>query len=135
MATISGRYESDLRCRSIHEASGVALITDAPVDNQGLGRSFSPTDLVAAALGTCMLTIMGIWAQRNGVDLAGTTFEVSKEMATTTPRRIARLTVRFKVPTPTTPEQRVRLEQAARACPVSQSLHPDVAHDVSFDWA
>lgn len=135
MVTINGRYEGGLRCGATHGPSQAALITDAPVDNHGQGRSFSPTDLLATALGTCMLTIMGIWAQRHEVDLVGTTFVTTKEMTATPPRRVARLTVTFDVPARLTPEQQQRLEQAALTCPVHQSLHPDVKIELKFNWA
>lgn len=134
MPTITGEYRSELRCSATHVGSGTSLITDAPVDNQGLGRSFSPTDLVATAMGTCMMTIMGIWAQRHGVDLGGTTFRVDKTMSTDTPRRIARLDVVFDVPASLDAEQRQRLEQTARACPVHQSIHPSIVCNLTFNW-
>lgn len=134
MATITGSYGSELRCTATHTASGTELITDAPVDNQGLGRSFSPTDLVATAMGTCMMTIMGIWARRHGVDLGGTTFSVDKKMSTDSPRRIAGLDVVFNLPAAVTAEHRERLEAAARACPVHQSIHPDVVCNLTFNW-
>ena len=134
MPTVSGTYESELRCKAVHVASGSELITDAPVDNQGLGRTFSPTDLVAAAMGTCMMTIMGIWARRHGVDLAGTTFSVDKRMSADAPRRIVGLDVRFDVATPLDAEQKARLEQMAKACPVHHSIHPDIECKLTFDW-
>lgn len=134
MPTVNGTYENELRCSATHAASGTQLITDAPVDNQGLGRSFSPTDLVATAMGTCMMTIMGIWARRHGVDLAGTTFSVDKRMSTDSPRRIVGLDVRFDVPTPLDAEQRQRLEAAALACPVHQSIHPAIDCKLTFTW-
>lgn len=134
MPTITGRCQGGLRTEATHVSSGTTLITDAPVDNQGQGRSFSPTDLLATAMGTCMMTIMGIWAQRHGVDLVGTTFRVDKIMSTDSPRRVARLVVHFDVPTPLTAEQRQRLEAAAKACPVHQSVHPDLVCDLTFGW-
>lgn len=134
MATITGKYGSELRSTATHTASGTELITDAPVDNQGLGRSFSPTDLVATAMGTCMMTIMGIWAKRHGIDLGGTTFSVDKKMSTDSPRRIVGLDVVFDVPAKLDADQRVRLEQAAKACPVHQSVHPDIVCNLTFHW-
>ena len=89
---------------------------------------------MATAMGTCMMTIMGIWAKRHNVDLAGTTFSVDKTMSTDAPRRIVRLDVRFDVPTPLDAEQRQRLEQMAKACPVHQSIHPEIACDLTFNW-
>jgi putative redox protein len=135
MVHITGAYESGLRCHVTHGPSGSTFFTDAPVDNHGQGRSFSPTDLVATALGACMMTIMGIWAERQNISLAGSRFEVTKEMSTTPPRKIAKLTVRFDIPTKLSDEQKQRLEQAARACPVHHSLHPDVACEITFNWA
>ncbi len=135
MVEISTVYEGKLRCRSTHGPSGVELVTDAPKDNMGEGASFSPTDLVATALGTCMLTIMGIVAQREELDLKGTTIKVTKEMATAPVRRIGKLTVEFTVPVATTEIQRQKLIKAAETCPVHKSLHPDVEIAVTFNWS
>jgi putative redox protein len=135
MVEITTVYEGKLRCRSTHGPSGTELITDAPKDNMGQGASFSPTDLVATALGTCMLTIMGIVAQREELDLTGTTIRVKKEMATAPVRRIGRLEVEFTVPTATTEVQRQKLINAAETCPVHKSLHPDVEIAVKFNWS
>jgi putative redox protein len=101
----------------------------------GKGESFSPTDLVATGLGTCMMTIMGIAARKLGVDLTGTRVRVVKEMAAAPARRIARLTVEITIPRAVTPEQRRQLENAAHTCPVSKSLHEDVEAPVTFHWA
>src|SRR5271169_4141763 len=118
-------YEGGLRCRATHGPSKKQLITDAPVDNHGRGESFSPTDLVATALGTCMLTIMGIVADREGLDLSGTTVKVAKEMVTSPTRRIGRLSVEIHVPAALGEEDQQRLKAAALTCPVHKSLHPD----------
>jgi putative redox protein len=118
----------------VHGPSGAEIVTDAPVDNHGKGESFSPTDLMSASLGVCMVTIMGIWAARNGVDLGGTSFTVEKEMSTTPPRKVAALNVRIHVPAKLPPETRERIEAAGRACPVHHSLHPDVRCDIAFTW-
>jgi putative redox protein len=126
MVQIDIAYRGQLRCEAKHGPSGVTLFTDAPVDNHGKGESFSPTDLVATALGTCMLTIMGIQAERHKLDLAGTTVKVTKEMVTAPVRRIGKLTVEIHVPREISPEDQVRLQNAAMACPVHKSLHPDV---------
>lgn len=128
-------YEGDLRSRAKHGPSGQEITTDAPVDNGGKGSAFSPTDLVGAALGACMLTIMGKVAERNGIDLRGTKVRVSKEMASEPVRRIQRLGVVMTLPTglKLSPENRVKLENAAHTCPVKQSLHPDVVLDVVFE--
>lgn len=128
-------YEGKLRCMAKHGPSGVTLSTDAPVDNMGRGESFSPTDLVATALGACMLTIMGIIAQRHELNLAGTTVRVTKEMTTTPPRRIARLAVTIDVPVKLSEDDRKRLENGAMTCPVHKSLHPDIEAPVTFKWA
>jgi putative redox protein len=101
----------------------------------GEGSSFSPTDLVGTALGTCMLTLMGIMAQRLELDLSGTTVRVIKEMAASGVRRIGKLDVEFNIAAQTTAEQRQKLENAAMTCPVHKSLHPDVVVNVKFNWA
>jgi putative redox protein len=135
MVEIQIAYEGKLRCTATHGPSGNTLFTDAPKDNMGEGKSFSPTDLVATALGTCMLTIMGIYSQRIGLDLTGTTVKVTKEMVTAPVRRIGKLSVEFTVPVPTTEEQQIKLREAALQCPVHKSLHPDVEKPVTFKWA
>jgi putative redox protein len=134
MVEIQIAYQGKLRCSGKHVDSGVTILTDAPRDNMGNGESFSPTDLVATALGTCMLTIMGITAQRAGIDISGTTVTVTKEMAQAPVRRIARLAVTFRVPGSLDQDQRQKLESAAKNCPVCRSLHPDVQTPVSFNW-
>ena len=134
MIEISIRYLGGLRCEARHGPSGSVLVTDAPVDNEGKGESFSPTDLAATSLGTCMLTIMGIAARRLGVDLGETTVNVVKEMTSQPPRRIARLTVVFTIPLAASHEKREMLENAARSCPVHLSLHPDMEQVMRFDW-
>lgn len=126
------RYLGKLRVEALHGPSGNTVITDAPVDNHGRGESFSPTDLVATALGSCMLTVMGIVAQRHQLDLQGSTARVTKEMSTTPPRRIGRLAVEITVPCELTPEQQTLLENAARTCPVHHSLHPEIESPVTF---
>lgn len=135
MVQIEIAYEGRLRCRAVHGPSGTTLSTDAPKDNMGQGESFSPTDLVATALGTCMLTIMGIVAQRHSIELEGATVAVGKEMVTSPVRRIGRLTVDIRVPRAVTAEQRSLLENAARTCPVHKSLHPDIETPIAFHWA
>lgn len=133
MVNISIAYTGGLHCRAQHGPSGAVLETDAPVDNHGMGESFSPTDLAATALGTCMATIMGIYAKRQGIDLEGMRLEVSKEMTQSAPRRIARLTTTFWMPPGLARDP--ALEQAALTCPVHQSLHPEVEKPVEFRWA
>ena len=134
MVPITLRYEGALRCISIHGPSGAALPTDAPRDNMGLGEAFSPTDLVATALGTCIITTMAIVAKRKGYDLPAITAEVEKHMTTEGPRRIARIVTRLAIPLPENHPDRAVLEAAAHACPVHKSLHPEVEKDISFVW-
>jgi len=132
MVEIRAVYEGDLRCRVTHGPSGHELLTDAPTDHQGRGEAFSPTDLVAAALGSCILTVMGIVARRHQLDLAGTTANVTKEMVDQPSRRIARLAVTVTFPKSFPPQARALLEQAARSCPVHHSLDPAVEAPVEF---
>jgi len=134
MVKVSSTYEGALRCRAVHGPSGGVLVTDAPVDNHGKGESFSPTDLVATALGACMMTIMGILAERHGLDLTGMTAETEKVMTAQPPRRIASLHTRITIPLPADHPQRQALEQAAHTCPVHKSLHPDIDAAVEFVW-
>ena len=134
MVTIQIEYQGELHCKATHGPSGAELNTDAPKDNQGRGESFSPTDLVATALGTCMLTVMGIAARTLNVDVAGTTATVEKEMTAAPPRRIQRLTVRIHVPHAPSLADKEKLERAAHTCPVHKSLHPDVQIPIEFTW-
>ncbi len=133
MVKTSLEYQGGLHCVATHGPSGKSIETDAPVDNHGKGEAFSPTDLVAAALGACMATIMGIYAESHGLDLTGMKIEVSKEMTTTPPRRIARLTTEIWLPAGIAPNP--ALERAAHTCPVHQSLHPEVEKPVTFHYA
>ena len=134
MVEIKIVYQGQLRCSATHGPSGTVLSTDAPVDNMGRGESFSPTDLVATALGACILTIMGIVAKRREININGTTVTVTKEMASQPVRRIGRLAVSIAVPTSVSPEDRQRFENAADTCPVKKSLHPDVDIPIAFNW-
>jgi len=129
-------YEGDLHCTSTHAPSKTVLATDAPVDNQGRGASFSPTDLVGTALGTCMLTTMAIGAKKNNlaVDIAGAGARVVKHMTSTPPRRIARIEVELDIPAAADHPDRAQLEQFALQCPVALSLHPEVEKAVTFRW-
>jgi len=124
-------YEGGLRCKAIHKKSGTLISTDAPLDNEGKGESFSPTDLVATALGSCMLTIMGIAARNHEIDIKGTTAEVTKTMASN-PRRISKLDVAIHMSKNFTAKERKILEAAAHGCPVGKSLHSDLEETVSF---
>ena len=134
MVAMELEYLGELHCRATHGPSGRVLETDAPVDNQGRGESFSPTDLLATALGSCILTVMGIAARTHGVDMAGATARVEKEMAAAPARRVGRLAVEVRVPGEVGAEDRLRLERAAHSCPVHKSLHPDVEVEVRFVW-
>ena len=131
-------YEGQLRCAATHGPSGAKLSTDAPVDNHGTGESFSPTDLVATALGACVMTIMGIVAERNQIDLTGTRIHVTKEMVQQPIRRIGRLPVTVTIPADKAAKvaaaDRTKLETATRHCPVHQSLHPDIDSPIEFVW-
>ena len=126
-------YLGDLRTSAIHIASDKNIITDAPIDNQGKGEAFSPTDTVATALASCLLTIMGIKARDLNIDIKNSTAEVSKVMASN-PRRISeiQITVNFTK----SYDQRIKkiLEKTALACPVSNSLHPDLKQNILFNW-
>jgi putative redox protein len=133
MVTITATYAGALCCTAVHGPSGSTLQTDAPKDNQGLGRYFSPTDLVATALATCVLTTMGIVARRHGIELTGARVTVEKHMHDQ-PRRIGRLPCEVRIAGAFTAEQRRLLEAAAHACPVHKSLHPDVDAPVRFVW-
>ncbi len=128
-------YEGNLRTVATHVQSGTVVETDAPVDNRGKGERFSPTDLVATALGTCMLTIMGMKAQDMGLDISGTKIEIEKLMQSD-PRRIGGINLTFSFPqaSPFSEKDRVILERAAHTCPVMYSIHPDIAVQVVFDW-
>jgi uncharacterized OsmC-like protein len=132
------RYEGELRCVARHAPSTSTLTTDAPVDNQGKGTSFSPTDLVATALGTCMLTTMGIVARKNGWNIDGIELHVQKHMAKQPPRRIERLPVAFTVPKAVASAldaaARGELEHTARTCPVALSIRDAIEVPVHFDW-
>ena len=134
MVNIKVEYQGDLHCKATHGPSGAELNTDAPKDNQGRGESFSPTDLVATALGSCMLTIMGIAARTQNIDISGTTATVEKEMTAAAPRRIQRLGVRIHVPHSPSLIDREKLERAAHTCPVHKSLHPEVEIPIEFVW-
>jgi len=134
MATISIKYKGDLHCEALHNQSGTGLVTDAPKDNHGRGESFSPTDLVATALGSCILSIMGIAARKLELDISGTTASVDKIMKNKPSRRIGELSVMIRVPVGVSEKNQKILERAALSCPVHKSLHPDVRVPVQFSW-
>jgi putative redox protein len=127
-------YKGGLHCAAEHGPSKQILSTDAPVDNGGQGAAFSPTDLVATALGTCMATTMGLVAQRHKLDIAGLQIHVIKDMISDPVRRISSLTTRLVFPKGKSfsPADRAKLEAAAKACPVKQSLHPNVKLPIEF---
>jgi putative redox protein len=127
-------YEGDLRTRMTHVKSGEVVITDAPTDNHGKGAAFSPTDLVATALASCMLTTMGIKANQLNINMNGAEAEVLKVMASN-PRRIAEVQVKITMPNESyTEKDRAILENTAQTCPVAESLHKDVKQLVTFVW-
>ena len=133
MTQINSSYSGDLRCASLHAPSGSALETDAPTDNQGKGERFSPTDLVATALSTCILTIMGIVAERHDWNLKGCTARVEKVMTSEAPRKIAKLEVWIEVPAHLDEKARKILRKAAENCPVKLSLEGAVA--MQLHWS
>lgn len=133
MVKCSVTYQGELHCALGHGPSGAQVSTDAPVDNHGKGESFSPTDLMCAATGACMSTIMGIYAQEHALDLRGMRVEVGKEMSAN-PRRIARITVDIHVPLPSDTPHRAALEQCATGSPAMHSLHPDIEVPITWHW-
>ena len=141
MPTIHIDYPGELRTDCEHLQSGTHIRTDAPTDNQGLGEAFSPTDLVANALGSCIMTTMAIFARRDGVELTGSELSVTKVMSSQPPRRIARIEITMTLRAsrdgvaflPDT-DIRARLEKIAHTCPVAISLHPDVEQAVAIKW-
>ncbi|HET9505082.1 MAG TPA: OsmC family protein [Hymenobacter sp.] len=130
--TATARYEGHLRTQATHVASGTSIQTDAPVDNHGRGEAFSPTDLVGTALGTCILTTMAIVAERHGIDLVGSTFDVKKVMSQEPPRRIAQLDVDLYLPAALGEADRALLERTAHTCPVALSLNPEIRQEIRF---
>ncbi len=135
MTTVKAKYLGDLRLECTHLQSGTTIVTDAPTDNNGKGEAFSPTDLCATSLAACAMTIMGIYAKNNGIDLSGTEIEITKTMAAE-PRRIAGIDVIFHMPARTfSKKDKTVLERVAHTCPVHLSLHPDVKQNFVFDWA
>lgn len=134
MSTIKSSYLGNLRTRAEHIQSGIQILTDAPLDNNGKGEAFSPTDLVAGALGSCMVTIMGIVAERNGTDLKGLSWEITKIMQSD-PRKIKEIVVDFHWKEPVDdPVLIQKLKNAARTCPVALSLDPAIKQTLTFDF-
>lgn len=134
MNTATARYAGHLRTEATHTASGNSIQTDAPTDNHGRGEAFSPTDLVSTALGSCMMTVMGIVAERHQWELTDSTFEVKKHMSGEAPRRIAQIDLTFRLPATLAPNERALLERSAHTCPVALSLHPDVKQNIAFEY-
>ncbi|MFC0605186.1 OsmC family protein [Winogradskyella pulchriflava] len=126
-------YLGNLRTESVHVKSNNSFITDAPIDNNGKGEAFSPTDTVATGLASCMLTVMGIKARDLGVNMSGTTAEVTKTMASN-PRRISKIEVVLNFSFEADDKTRKILERTANTCPVHYSLHPDIEKDITFNW-
>jgi putative redox protein len=127
-------YLGDLRTQSKHLRSGNEITTDAPIDNNGKGEAFSPTDLLATSLGNCMLTIMGMVAERNQIDIRGTKVDITKIMEAN-PRRVSEIIVEMQMPNGNfTDQEKQLLENAARTCPVAKSLHPDLKQNLLINW-
>ena len=134
MATATGKYIGELRTELEHLASGQSFITDAPVDNNGKGEAFSPTDTVCAALSSCMMTLMGIYAARESIDLKGLASTITKHMASD-PRRISKIEIDFVWPNPKATEQQIELlKKYALTCPVAKSLHPEIEQVITFNF-
>jgi putative redox protein len=127
-------YQGQLRTQGTHGPSGASILTDAPVDNRGKGEAFSPTDLVGVALGSCILTLMGITAQDNGWELGDTKVSVAKQMKALPMRHIARLDLELRIPGEWSEQQREALESSARGCPVMASLGECVTVTLNFQW-
>jgi len=133
MTTSNVTYKGDLRTVSVHLRSGNEIITDAPVDNNGKGEAFSPTDTVATALASCMLTMMGVKAKAKGINIKGASADVTKTMGVN-PRRITKVDIVFKLPFSFDETTKTILERAALTCPVYYSLHTEIEKSVTFNW-
>lgn len=136
MTKITGEYTGELHCSLTHSPSGSVIYTDAPIDNFGKGETFSPTDLVATALASCIATTLGIFnkQKQKGWELKGMRFEIFKEMMQAPERRISRLPVNIWMPCNLSPEDRRLCERVALTCPVHKSLHPGIEVSISFHW-
>ena len=134
MSTIETKYLGELRTEAKHVRSGNRLITDAPTDNQGKGEAFSPTDLLAASLGSCMMTIIGIAARTHGFNVDGTSIHITKIMAEN-PRKVGEVIVEFDFPVKNySGKEKAIIENAAKTCPVAKSLHPDLKQTLIFNY-
>jgi uncharacterized OsmC-like protein len=134
MSTATARYAGHLRTEVTHVASGTIIQTDAPTDNHGRGEAFSPTDLVCVALGSCIVTTMGIVADRHQLELTGSTYAVTKYMSTEGKRRIVQIDVVLALPAALSPADRALMERTAHTCPVALSLHPDIRQELVFAY-
>lgn len=130
MTKFAVTYEGDLRCRAQHAESGAVIQTDASKE----GELFSPTDLLAVSLGTCVMTVMAILADRLKVDLKGLRADVQKEMAAAPSRRVGKVVVHLFCPQRYDPDTTAKLEEAGRGCPIHHSLHPDTCQEFIFHW-
>jgi len=135
MNTATAHYLGQLRTEVTHLASGTVIQTDAPTDNHGRGEAFSPTDLVCVALGSCIITTMGIVAQRHALALEGSSYAVTKHMSTDAPRRIVQIDVTLQLPAALAPADRALLERTAHSCPVALSLHPALKQNLVFEYS
>ena len=134
MTEMNITYEGGLHCKAVHGPSGAIIVTDAPVDNHGKGESFSPTDLCAASLGVCMITVMGIACQGRDIDMTGTTCRIEKHMSADTPRRIVKIVAEVNFNAGIHLDKRGLLEAVAINCPVSKSLNPEIEVDMRFNF-
>lgn len=137
MSTSKVIYLNDLRTNATHLASNSTIVTDAPIDNHGKGEAFSPTDLAATSLAACMITVLGIHADKSGINMKGTHAEVTKIMNTEGPRRIVAIDVKLEIVTTESldEKQRIIFERVAKTCPVSLSLHPDIQQNISISFS
>jgi putative redox protein len=137
MSTSKVIYLNDLRTNATHLASNTTIVTDAPVDNHGKGEAFSPTDLAATSLAACMITVLGIHADKSGINMTGTHAEVTKIMNTEGSRRIVGIDVKLEIVTTEVMDekQRIILERVAKTCPVSLSLHPDIHQNIQISFS
>lgn len=134
MATIKAKYLGNLRMECTHSQSGTKIITDAPTDNNGKGESFSPTDLCATALGSCIMTIAGMYCMEHGINIEGTELEIEKIMSSD-PRRIGEIVINFNMPDREySKKEKTIIERTAKSCPVHLSLHPEIKQKFIFNW-
>ncbi len=135
MVTFTAEYLGGLKCRAVHSPSGSAMITDAPLDNGGTASTFSPTDLVATGLLTCIMTTIALMAERHELKLEGMHGKIEKIMRTSPPRRIERLNIDMHMPIAEDHPLAEKLKAAAHSCPVHLSLHPEIQENIIWNWA